>query len=593
MKTYLNYIRKGLDNISIISFADGWLFFLPYLLFYLYFKYFNLEISGLKTIFIILHCGNFLLFLHYLNLAARKIKASELFFWVALLLLFLIPGAYLEFPSDPWEHFRRIFSWQASDFIQDNRVNHKFTYFWGWTLMFDVPLLYRRVALDIYSAFWQLLLAYQFYLLALRLGFSQYWAKVQVVATIFLFGTNLFGFYRYYALSSTPLAYIAYLRALIVLINARNGQIKQLGLLIPLGLIMYYNHWQELMLLCISGVALFLDYITSQKKHLKKIIYVSAIIIPVSFALGAYLVKNPQIIPTESWSLPYVSQWGTFRIWDVKLAYFETFGIHGLISLILAIVFLGKYKTISILALTPYLLMLFPPFVLFFAVVHGNQSNYVTYRALYAFPTSFMFVLGGREILMLLRRKLKLYLPRLQVIVAILILGVIMVLPPMYPYRGRFWFQVYQPPAELSLKSIDVTAKWLVDNRQLNSDCALVSDSATGFLLGTHFNLPIRFFNRPLVYNPSTTLASITSSDALKNYVDANQICKLLIAIPDKMNPPPVSVVGQGSGHWEASLVQKNFTTNKNFEEIADAVLTTGWTKTFVPPFYWLYENSK
>jgi hypothetical protein len=204
-----------------------------------------------------------------------------------------------------------------------------------------------------------------------------------------------------------------------------------------------------------------------------------------------------------------------------------------------------------------------------------------------------MFVLGGREILMLLRRKLKLYLPRLQVIVAILILGVIMVLPPMYPYRGRFWFQVYQPPAELSLKSIDVTAKWLVDNRQLNSDCALVSDSATGFLLGTHFNLPIRFFNRPLVYNPSTTLASITSSDALKNYVDANQICKLLIAIPDKMNPPPVSVVGQGSGHWEASLVQKNFTTNKNFEEIADAVLTTGWTKTFVPPFYWLYENSK
>ncbi|MEQ9370509.1 MAG: hypothetical protein RIG63_16025 [Coleofasciculus chthonoplastes F3-SA18-01] len=593
MKTYLNYIRKGLDNISIILFADGWLFLLPYLLLYLYFKYFNLEISGLKTIFIILHCVSFFLFLHYLNLAARKIKASELFFWVALLLLFLIPGAYLEFPSDPWEHFRRIFSWQASDFIQDNQVNHKFTYFWGWTLMFDVPLLYRRVALDIYSTFWQLLLAYQFYLLALRLGFSKYWAKVQIVATIFLFGTNLFGFYRYYALSSTPLAYIAYLRAIIVLMNARNGQIKQLGLLIPLGLIMYYNHWQELMLLCISGVALFLDYMTSQKKHLKKFIYVSAIIIPVSFALGAYLVKNPQIIPTESWSLPYVSQWGTFRIWDAKLSYFETFGIHGLISLILAIVFLGKYKTISILTLTPYLLMLFPPFVLFFALVHGNTSNYVTYRALYAFPTSFMFVLGGREILMRLRKKLKLYLPRLQVILSVLILGILMVLPPMYPYRGRFWFQVYQPPAELSLKSIDVTAKWLVDNRPLNSDCALVSDSATGFLLGTHLNLPIRFFNRPLVYNPSTTLASITSSDALKNYVEANQVCRLLIAIPEKMNLPPVSVVGQGSGHWEANLVQKELTLNKQVEKIADTVLTTGWTKTFVPPFYWLYENSK
>ncbi|EDX72469.1 hypothetical protein MC7420_3541 [Coleofasciculus chthonoplastes PCC 7420] len=161
----------------------------------------------------------------------------------------------------------------------------------------------------------------------------------------------------------------------------------------------------------------------------------------------------------------------------------------------------------------------------------------------------------------------------------------------MYPYRGRFWFQVYQPPAELSLKLIDVTAKWFSDNRKLNSDCAFVSDSATRFMLGTHFDLPI--ITRSLTYNPSTTLASITSSEALKNYIEANQVCNLLIAIPDKMNPPPVSVVAQGSGHWQASLVQKELTFNQNFEKIADAVLTTGWTKTFVPPFYWLYEKSK
>jgi len=593
MKTLINWISINLDNLSQLLFADGWLFFVPYLLLYLYFKSANLPTSTLHDIFIVLHVINLILFLVYLykHNDRQQIKLTEILFWVFLVILFLQPGAYLEFPSDPWEHFRRIFSWSAYSFIEDHPINYKFTYFWGWTLMSQVQPLYRRIALDIYSAFWQLLLAYQFYLLALRLGFDKSWAKVQVVATIFLFGTNLFGFYRYYALSSTPLAYIAYLRSLIILINARNGDKKQLAYLLPLVLIMYYNHIQELLLLLVSGFALVLDYLTDRRQQ-RKIVYVTlAIAIPIAFVLGAYLVSHPQLLPEPAsgrLSLPHISSWGSFRIWDPKLPYFETIAVHGFISFILAVAWLKKHKTIALLTLTPYLLMLFPPFVISFvvAMASGYSSNYGTYRVFYAFPTSFMLVLGIKEIFILLTKKFKLHLLQLQLILLIVTLAIITAFPPIYPYRGRFWFQVYQPPAELAFKGIDTTAQWFLDNRQLDAKCWLMTDGATDFTLKTHFAL--RILTRLAVYNPSE---SLTSDDTLKNYIKDKNVCRILVAIPDKMEPPPVSVVGQLSGHWDASLVNKNLMVSQEFVTMTDSLMNSGWTKTFVPPFYWLYEN--
>ena len=591
MTRLINFLSRGLERISQLLFADGWFFFVPYLLLYLYFKFDNLPTSTLHTIFIVLHIVNLALFFFYLhkNKSRQQIKLAEILFWLSLTILFLQPGAYLEFPSDPWEHFRRIFSWSAYALVGDNPISNKFTYFWGWTLISNVQPLYRRTALDIYSAFWQLLLAYQFYLLALRLGFDKFWAKVQVVGTIFLFGTNLFGFYRYYALSSTPLAYIAYLRSLIILINARKGDRKQLPYLLPLALIMYSNHIQELLLLLISGFALVLDYLTDRRKQ-RKIVYATiAIAMLISLILGAYVVSNPQLLPksvSSRLSLPHVSSWGVFRIWDPKLSYFETIGVPGLISLLLAVVFLSKHKTIAILTLTPSLLMLFPPFVLGFLMVLYQKDNYVTYRALYAFPFSFMLVLGLKEIIKSLVTKLKLYIPNRNLILSIFILVLIISIPPIYPYRGRFWFQIYQPPAELSFKSIDTTAEWFFKNRQLDSNCFLMTDSATDFTLKTHFALKI--LPRIHVYNPSE---SITSDTALKNYIKAKKVCSLLVPMPDKIDLPPTSVVGQLSGHWYPNLVNQNLTVSPEFVEIADSLLTMGWTKTFVPPFYWLYEK--
>ncbi|MBD0300883.1 MAG: hypothetical protein ICV85_01530, partial [Tolypothrix sp. T3-bin4] len=164
--------------------SDGWFFFVPYLFFYFSFKIFHLKVTYLQPIFIALHISNILIFIASIYSFYKKDNSfNKLLFWAFIILLFLLPGAYLEFPSDAWAHFARIFVWQTSTFIDDNPTNYKFAYFWGWTFMAEVEPLGRRTALNLYSTFWQFLLAYQFYLFALRVGFSDSWAKVQVLGT--------------------------------------------------------------------------------------------------------------------------------------------------------------------------------------------------------------------------------------------------------------------------------------------------------------------------------------------------------------------------------------------------------------------------
>ena len=54
-----------LYDISKVLFAEGWFFFVPYLLFYLVFKYSHLKIYYLENIFVFLHLFNTLLFIYY------------------------------------------------------------------------------------------------------------------------------------------------------------------------------------------------------------------------------------------------------------------------------------------------------------------------------------------------------------------------------------------------------------------------------------------------------------------------------------------------------------------------------------------------
>ena len=610
-----------LDDLGKVLFADGWFFFVPYLFFYLVFKYLHLKISDLENIFFILHIINSLGLIHYLYKFCSNNHFSKLLFWLVIILLFQIPGAYLEFPSDAWEHFRRIFEWQTCVLVDDHSTYNKFTYFWGWTLMSEVQPIYRRTALDIYSTFWQFLLAYQFYLFALRIGFSESWAKVQVLGTICLFGTNIFSFYRYYALSSTPLAYIAYLRSLTIILDSFDGKRKKAIELIFLIPIIYYNHYQEILLLLISFLAVSIANFYKQKKINKITIFGTISILILCLFIVTLFVTSFQkysLLITNFWNSylqnyftektpnsfviepNYWSKLGFLRIWDQKLPYFQTLGIYGYISMLFSIILWKKYKVLCTLTFFPLLLLFFQPFTLFIATL---EDQYTTFRVLYAFPYSFMLVVGFKETfksIYLMNQKFNI---NKYIIIFMLIF---LSLQSNLPWRGRLWHLLYNTPAQLSLINLDITAQWFFKNRPLrnysinaqflfgkpkiNSRCLLVTDNATSFSLVTHLGLQFQGNQRLYPYNPSQSLMTF---DSLKNYIQSGNYqkpCSFLVGIPAQINPPPISKVGQVSNHWLPDIVKQDFNYSKEFVEVTEFLTSLGWTKTFVPPFYWLYE---
>src|SRR5690606_20167885 len=54
--------------------------------------------------------------------------------WALLALIFYIPGIYLEWPSDPWEHLRRINEWHAHSTVIEHSSWKKSSYFLPYSL---------------------------------------------------------------------------------------------------------------------------------------------------------------------------------------------------------------------------------------------------------------------------------------------------------------------------------------------------------------------------------------------------------------------------------------------------------------------------
>jgi hypothetical protein len=482
--------------------------------------------------------------------------------------------------------------------------------------MSQVEPLYRRTALNIYSTFWQFLLAYQFYLFALRIGFSESWAKVQVVGTICLFGTNVFSFYRYYALSSTPLAYIAYLQSLIVVLDICEGKRNKAIAFIFLIPLIYYNHYQELLFLFVSMIAIVTSklYEKVKPRFRRKLVCLIVFTLIFGFAFGAFAINYFEYYAhflnhfwqlylqgyfqgksIQNWEIDptYWSKWGVLRIWDMNLPYFQTLGVFGFITLVFSLLYWKKHSLLSNITLAPILLLLFQPFTLFITAI---DDPYTTFRILYAFPYSFMFVVGLKEMAEFVKNKLikkgksqTNYFINNSWIIGLLV--ILLSLQPSLPWRGRLWFQLYQPEPQLSLKNLDVTAQWFFENRPLESICVLGTDVTTSFILATHFSFYGLWGNQRLsVYNPSQDLNTV---DKLKSYLESNlgkYTCSFLVGIPAKMALPPISKVGQLSGHWQADRVRQDLSYSQEFVDTVAVLKNQGWTQTFVPPFYWLYE---
>ncbi len=541
--------------------------FFTYLALYLAFYFLNGPVLPLERLFTALHLAIAGAFGWLIYRARYRFGRDAILFWAAVFLLLWWPGAYLEYPADPWEHVRRIFFWQNTDRVGDHPLAYKFAYFWNWTLLRFFPLDYRIVGLDLLNAFWQLLLGAQVYRLCRAWGQSVSLARFQVLGFYFFFGTNLFGI-RYYALASTALSYFAFLEV-VILAFRKPPFLRSLFTGACLALLMYFNHrWQEIgfALVFLAGISTFRFLAPLAARRPKLIVFGLFVFLALSFVFGWWIMQAPPPFYLQKGLVHYYSDLGTFRFWRSGLPYSQTLGIPGVLTLIGACLFYRRYGVVAFLTLVPFAFLSIPVFVFFLSLL--ISTNFATYRILFAFPTSFLFTWLIWDLVGWIQVRGSLS-NRLRSLIALGLL-ILLALPWNYPWRGRLRFQIYRPP-EQSIVGLHQLAQVFWDRRSELKGCSLYGDDVSTHYLATQLSLP----HFPDRHNPKRIMDRVGPVEAFLARKDV-----FGVLIPDAaVIPNYSSVVAKRSMHWGEEAGSRVWYLDARIAPFEDAMLRKGWLK--------------
>lgn len=519
----------------------------------------------------------------------KQIRISAIALWAFLFLSFLLPGAYLEYPSDAWEHLRRIFVWQSYPTMSDNTEMNRFAYFFNFSLLKDLEIVNRRWGLSLVAAFSQWLMTFQFSRFIRSAGISNSWNWVQVIAFITLFGTNIFSM-RYYALSGTLYGYAAYLGILQVLTVRSKKLLIRTAIVLMLLTLTVSNHPQTFLFSAIALVVIACYRFLEAKR-----IQISPFVWGGVFVLGILLglvLKNGFFARVYGRFDPGTfSFMGGFRLFYTHSPFLETWGIHGLLSLLLSPLVWKENRLFVLLSWVPVFLLSYPPSAYFIARFFHTDT---AYRLLFVFPTSVLTVLLFRKAVLKFEDRLR----KLRIAPVWAGLGAIIVVaaPFWYPWRGRLFFQTYRPPAVRTLTFLDETAQWFARYPEFFRNCTLLGDDLSVFAISAQLGLK----------NPNVSrIPSLRLSERMQNLDDAlfvlkhdgdffggSYYCGLLLPESSKLPAVPLSSVGGLSRHWPRGYADVQTHIDKRMVGFRDEELAKkGLVRVDVPPFYRLYVS--
>lgn len=584
-------------------FGSGWAFFLPYLFLYLLFWSTGWRIQTLTTIFYFLHSLHAIGLIYFIRLKFRTIDWRSALFWLALASLFFNVGAYLEFPSDPWTHLWRIFQWQHLETIAEAKANHKFAYFLGYSLMGWTEPANHFIAADLYFAFWSLLLALQFYRLALKCSLREPWARLAVIGTILLMGNSSFGFYRYYGISSTMLSTIAFLAGL----NATIEYIRsnKISWVIPVGfslLLSFCNHPQGILLYLVASSGVIFSLLVDKlgwKQFLFKI--VSTLLI--SAILFRLLLETPwsedirktlgPIWTSGDWLYP----WGGFKLFsfDPQInngpgRFLQITGGLGCLNLIVAAFCLRKRQLIGWITISPVLLLLYPPFAITFAYLLAKHDTIIVFqRVLLATPQGFCLIILIQNACKRIGTRKAFTSYNLTPIIAVTL--IILSLNPSPQFFGRFQQAFLRTPRPHSLDFLTKTSQWLNNNLDLRDNRYILSDRATQYAISAHLGINFRWhFERRIPENLKSRIDALGGAEGV---LQSPEIAGVLALAKQPEIDPVGSLLGEASGHWHPQTVRSNLRFIPSLEHELHLLVEHGWEKTLVPPWYNLYSRPR
>ena len=528
--------------------------------------------------------------------------------WLLLALLFYIPGVYLEWPSDPWEHLRRINEWRVLDTVTAHSAWMKSSYLIPYSLLSWVTGLRQIFWLDFYYTGICLLLCWQYYRLARACDLSEQASMMFVLLQALLFGNNIFSFYRYYGISSSIYAQIGAVALIRIAIEStKNGELANYSLLslktyqscsnapfkrvtcstfigltrkgrvlpslVCLCLIIKYNHAQGFGIAALGLAAIAIQNLFKLKRG---IIWETAItLILLSFATIKWYPSNPAVDLVYIKS-GWMSAWYGFNILSMGSPASEQMlkiiDFVGIINLFISIILVRNNNIIGWLTLTPIFFLCLPCVAIPYAnaiIRHGGTD------AIVAMNRMFFAIPAGLAVISMISNKSFHLFTNLRAAfnfkVIIILAGIIILLSTNSDKLiiHRFWHAIENTPDDLKMIHLIAEADTIKLNDKLDILQPPISTRDVSYMVSTVTTWRAKQISRKTESAIDESVYNLTDQIKSKGYNLIHSTDKTLCIMSSMAFYSPTSHAGVLSKHWNSSQGILTSAAEKELKQIA------------------------
>ena len=447
--------------------------------------------------------------------------------WFALFALFLIPGAYLEYPADPWEHLARVNRWKEVASFETGLgwVYKQCTYFLTYSVLGSFSIGAQLRLLDVYQAVLSTVLSWQYYRLARSCGLTSRASMVFTFAQALLLGNDLFGFYRYYVFSSSLFAQLGAVAAIRIAIDlsnyfrpagtdensdaiqARRSFRPVLGVL-ALSIALAFATISHVQGLGIAGFGISAVVMWHLGKiGLRFLAVTVAILLFVNVGAMLLIPLNPSVelfFRTRGW----INAWDGFDLFSYGSSAARRMililGISGILNLVAGLFLWRRNRLVAWLTLTPVLALQLPlltlPLLSFFAG-QNPEGIQVFHRLFFAIPPGLALVVGGGAALDWMTKRFaeqsrggesRFSAQAIPFGVLVMISALFVCGPAQYPYCNRLWNNWSMTPKDFAMTHVITN---FYDDKDISPavrrpDTIVVASAAVSNALQSYF--PVR-----------------------------------------------------------------------------------------------------
>lgn len=388
--------------------------------------------------------------------------------WILLALFFYTPGVDLEFPSDSWDHLRRINEWSGHYLVSDHPSWFKWSYFFTYSLIGHVDPAHQLGWLNVYYVAVCLMLCWQYYLLARAVGLDERCGLVFVLLQACLFGNNVFSFYRYYGISSSIFAQLGAVALTRIACETASllGPRKASSLLhagIGATLLMCFvafNHAQGVAIAALGIVAVAIWRLIAWKRLTSW--WLLGGTIAVNIVAMRYWPRNDALDEVYRPSGILTSA-GTFNFMPSGMVFERTLqilGILGIMNFLIGAILIVKNHLAGWLTVVPVLVFCLPCTAIPMANALASRGAPLTeilvfHRMFFAIPPFLAFIVFIREYFRqapVSTRPTSGARPSLSFALVLFVLAVSMTASAGRPFYNRFWHVSSRTPADLAMR---------------------------------------------------------------------------------------------------------------------------------------------